>query len=749
MKNYFIFHLLLCTATAILSLAGCKPDEPVLVPELEITNDGDIGIAAEGGTALLTYKITNPAENGKITSATEEECDWISSMDYESTPGVVMIEVAPNTDKESRSVKIILTYTYTDKTIEDGITLVQKGTEKDEPGPDIPEGPDYEFEAFVFTGDYYGTRRSNNELHTYTNILSSAEDITAPGATSYQFELYCEAPADGRNPLPDLGTYTCGNGSEAMTFVSAKYTYINGNGAVERDLTINDGTIEFGQDGKEYFFDATLTDSEGKVHHITYSSSVSIIYGEYSQDPHSVILTKDVDFMAKSVEATYKGTENNVMHVSLLFDDHGETRYQNIMHVEAYIPYNEEGKILPGTYNISSDHSEYTIETGEIAIVYGIEMPYGTYLEYIYYDMEGSGLNRIAWGAITKGTMNVAGGDNGTYDITMDFTTAEGHSITGTYEGEINLEGFAFTTLTGDREVILDGAIAKAECMKEGNYESIWELLIASPDGGDCIRFELATATGALPDGIPSGTYYAATDIDDPWEGEYIPGYLTEDGKLGGSLFYSDLDADGRPREYAPAIDGDFIVENHGDGTYDISFEMEDDMGNVWSGQWSGEVEVVLDGLSTLKEDRNVVFDNATATATRYGETWGGYLWEIEIKSQNGGDAVRFNVASAGGDFSEGVPTYEYYATVDNDDPWEGEYITGYRNENGELSGSFFFSDFDSDGNPQEYAPAIEGDFILDNNGDGTYSISFAIEDDLGYVWSGQWNGAFELIDNL
>jgi len=157
MKNYFIFHLLLCTATAILSLAGCKTDEPVLVPELEITNDGDIGIAAEGGTAQLTYKITNPAENGIITSATEEECDWISSMDYESTPGVVMIEVAPNTDKESRSVKIILTYTYTDKTIEDGITLVQKGTEKDEPGKDLIMNSKHSYSPEIITGQEEAT----------------------------------------------------------------------------------------------------------------------------------------------------------------------------------------------------------------------------------------------------------------------------------------------------------------------------------------------------------------------------------------------------------------------------------------------------------------------------------------------------------------------------------------------------------------------------------------------------------------
>ena len=746
MKNNSIFHLLLCTAAAMLSLAGCKPDEPVMAPELEITNDGDIGIAAEGGTALLTYKITNPAENGIITSDTEEECDWISSMDYESTPGVVMIEVEPNTSSESRSVKIILTYTYTDKTIEDGITLVQKGAEKDEPDPGIQ--PDYEFEAFVFIGDYYGTRRSNNELHTYTNILSSAEDITAPGATSYQFELYCEAPADGRNPLPDLGTYTCGNGSEAMTFVSAKYTYINGNGAVERDLTINDGTIEFGQDGKEYFFDATLTDSEGKVHHITYSSSVSIIYGEYSQDPHSIILTKDVDFTAATAEAEYEGFENGVMHVSLLFDDQGETRYQNIMHVEAYMPYNEEGRILPGTYNIASDHSEYTIETGEIVVVYGVEMPYGTYLEYIYYDMEGSGLNRIAWGAIASGTMTVA--ENGDeFDIVLDLTTAEGHSITGTWSGPIEVEGFAFTTLTGDKEINLDDAVAKAECLKEGKNENVWELLVESPDGGDCIRFELVAPAEAIAGGIPSGTYYAATDIDDPWEYEYIPGHITEEGGLGGSLYYSDLDEDGNPGEYAPAIDGEFEIENHDDGTYSISFSMEDDMGNIWKGEWQGEIKIKLEGISTLTANRQVVFDNASATATRYGETWGGYLWEINIKSQNGGDAIRFNLASVGGDFSDGVPSYEYYSTDYYDDPWEGEYIAGHIGADGELEGSFFFSDFDSDGNPQEYAPAIDGDFILENNGDGTYSISFAIKDDLGYVWSGQWNGSFELIDKL
>ena len=56
---------------------------------------------------------------------------------------------------------------------------------------------------------------------------------------------------------------------------------------------------------------------------------------------------------------------------------------------------------------------------------------------------------------------------------------------------------------------------------------------------------------------------------------------------------------------FAPAVDGDIVVTNNGDGTYDISFECTDDIGNVWSGSWSGEV--VLEDYSGMRGTKATV----------------------------------------------------------------------------------------------------------------------------------------------
>ena len=51
--------------------------------------------------------------------------------------------------------------------------------------------------------------------------------------------------------------------------------------------------------------------------------------------------------------------------------------------------------------------------------------------------------------------------------------------------------------------------------------------------------------------------------------------------------------------------------------------------------------------------------------------------------------------------------------------------------------------DFNENGNPTSYAPAVSGDMNITNNGDGTYHIQFEFLDDKGNTWDGEWSGSF------
>lgn len=61
---------------------------------------------------------------------------------------------------------------------------------------------------------------------------------------------------------------------------------------------------------------------------------------------------------------------------------------------------------------------------------------------------------------------------------------------------------------------------------------------------------------------------------------------------LDGTVYVGNFTEEGTPRSYAPAITGDLVIVNKGDGTYDISFKFGDDSENTWNGSWSGKMEM-------------------------------------------------------------------------------------------------------------------------------------------------------------
>ena len=63
-------------------------------------------------------------------------------------------------------------------------------------------------------------------------------------------------------------------------------------------------------------------------------------------------------------------------------------------------------------------------------------------------------------------------------------------------------------------------------------------------------------------------------------------------------MFLGGFDAQGYVSEFAPAMDGDLEVTNHGDGTYTLKFSFLDDLGHTWDGEWTGAISFTDAGSS-------------------------------------------------------------------------------------------------------------------------------------------------------
>lgn len=152
------------------------------------------------------------------------------------------------------------------------------------------------------------------------------------------------------------------------------------------------------------------------------------------------------------------------------------------------------------------------------------------------------------------------------------------------------MPGSSFSTLTGDYTLDLVGATAVA--VNYGDYYGTggdnYYVEIMLTVGSDGLLIDLVSDPGV--DGMASGTYKVSAS-GYPGIGEYIKGYMAG-SSIGGTTFVGGFTADGYVTAYAPATSGDLVITDDGNGNYHISFSFVDDLGNVWDGEWSGEIAV-------------------------------------------------------------------------------------------------------------------------------------------------------------
>lgn len=487
-----------------------------------------------------------------------------------------------------------------------------------DPGPDGPGNVDptpepgveydYEFEMTEFMGYFYeayGNDGEDNYFVWFSDTPFDANGYVEVGGTYYLFDMYA-APGTG-STIP-AGTYTLGTEYEtaAMTISSdmSMYLYQGADETSTVALSFTEGTLEVTADGGTYTFDAVLTDTEGKTHHVTYTGPAGLEGEDPDPDPDPEPgdggLSGPVDFVASLAAAGYASDENGVMAVTMQFtdmevDSEGYVIPPGAMlTAEVYMPFNEDGKLALGTYEVADTYEEYTVATG--IDFYGYTL--GTYV--VHYPDE----NTYETGLISSGTMEITGSrDFDLYTITCDFTTAEGVSVKCTYSGNMVVQGMPgpLSTLTGDYTLDLTGAMAEAAYYGDyyGTGGGNWMINIEpSGDTGDALAVDFAVEGLDYSAGIPTGTYTAAaTQYPEP--GEYLVGY--ENGGYLYGTWYLNYVA-GELAGYAPAISGDLNITNNGDGTYELSFSHVDDLGYTWSGSWSGTIftsDGTAEGYST------------------------------------------------------------------------------------------------------------------------------------------------------
>lgn len=466
---------------------------------------------------------------------------------------------------------------------------------------------DYDFNASVLCdARWYGTRRSegNHSLHSYYLVLGdrelNAEGMPAAGGTYYALDFFGAGPADERVPQPAAETYSFSHSlDQNILYDDIKVYVLDGNGNYEIDRGFTDGKLVVTTDETDgniyYTYEAFLTDNTGRSHHVKYRSRF-IEYQDLSQG--SMDLEKDINFTGINAHARYREVKDDVMHLYLdvtdmTLDEDGKYEYYPLptrqMIMELYMPAGNQ--LANGVYTLTDDHGDaFTLQTGEIVNMAGVEYAVGSYLQYVF---EGQ---QVAWGCVKSGTLTVSGeGDHKT--ITGDFLTDYGFTVKFSFEGEVPVDKLPQTGFTENKDLDFEGASAVFECVGDANRLNNcrnWNITINPAPGKDHgFKTWICSRGATFFDGVSSETY-TASPSSAPWKGEYLKGKMESDGSLSGTWALTEFDSAGKPQVNAPALGGDMEITRHSDNvTYTIKFCLNDNIGHEFKGEWTGIPEMI------------------------------------------------------------------------------------------------------------------------------------------------------------
>jgi hypothetical protein len=623
MKHRYIISAILSVLFATFILSSCDNKKQNELPEPSV----ELEIAQAGETYISVDLLFSDASEcylhileGISTPASESDIAANGKSVNSATTSYTFEDLTPNTD-----------YTiYALAKNEDGKTSVSTANGKTSE-EEIFEGTKL---THLITAEY----RNDNTAAAgnYVLTLGSSAELEWKGDVRVCLSLFNEADEDPINAILPNGTYEAADDMSPFTYdASSSYIEIvTESNEIEYSPIL--GTIDVNREGPQYtitingtlisFEEEFLGQYKGQIQFVQTGTSAFVPFED----------DRDITFDYGQVR--YWGNWYRPMAddcaIELFqgeYDENGAlVKGYHLTILNIYMPknpnYNDPNiPIVDGRYEILPHRNTpyyysqpYTFDMGAIETIFEEVSFVGTRILYV-----DPNTNTNLVGIITGGYFDVETNGN-SYKVTINFQTAEGVSITGTYNGEMVIGNFndndssmpqrPWTTLTEDHTYSFPEE-TKAYFYRAGEQINAgldnWIVMVYGynnqyPNGyGDMFTTEMIvnSENGAE---IPCGTF----DIN--WSAEQntmLPGFIDYGGAV---LFtyYGDLtpDAEGYSSQSAPISSGTVTISKKDDGTYHFQFDMTDDAGNKITGEWSGAAEA--HDLTEETEQYNIIKNN-------------------------------------------------------------------------------------------------------------------------------------------
>ena len=478
----------------------------------------------------------------------------------------------------------------------------------------------------------------------YEIVIANATSLSWDGDAQMVLDLYNVADEDPINAVLPNGEYAPANDYSAFSY-NPSYTYMSimVDGEVIESPVM--GTITVDRTGPNYTItvegELFLNSMPVKVSYtgpIQFIQSNTATYERFDSDQeiaftHSQGRYWGSWFYPFADETMLELFQGEIDSEGVL--QKGYYLHLSNLYIEKMLDYTAQQIELPnGTYEVVGKNPAYvktyalpfTFDYGYSTELFGEMLNQGTFVTYVD---KSKNVNKI--GYVVGGNLTIAGSGNN-YQLTFDFLTEEGISITGTYEGALNMGNYndndenenwisrPWTTLTEDytydwKPETAGLAFLMGDYIKSGM--DTWMLMIMAsnseyPNGyGDYFTTELLVEEGAGTT-FPTGTFQVNWSLGDH---TMLPGHLSYQGAVLFS-YYGDLtpDEEGYSMAMAAIEAGTVTISQVGD-EYKFVFDLEDGAGNKITGEWQGAVvaDDLRDEMAGSGEEEEEDHDHAHA----------------------------------------------------------------------------------------------------------------------------------------
>lgn len=427
MKKLFLF------LAACVCAVACDPDDDPITPvgpdvqdekqevEFKIVSSNPMEVAAEGGSCVIKYTITNPDD--ALTVSATADVDWVVANTEKTGENELVFDVAEN-DGEARSATITVTY---DKEYE---VVVNQAAAAVEPEP---EGVELPYLSAVYFGNQYGATEND---YNYALVLSTEEnvidfvlgDYTITANNTYLLlDMFSSQESDNYSisfTIPEGEyVYDVDNTVSAGT-VSAEYTYLYVTGEEEGEeiyftsgkVTVTADRIEaefVAEDGTEYRFFCNQVAVDNKDRFVGDGYQ-----GEFSTLEDDLALPFEEPGLYAVSNGDYYVVGKNDWY--LYVDDYATG---HTLLLEVLIPLEDEKPV--GEFVVSSDLDLDRMILPGFVSVYGEAM-------WSWYALYGEdGYEVYSQAPIVDGTLTITDNGDDTYNVVCDLVDDLGNKITG------------------------------------------------------------------------------------------------------------------------------------------------------------------------------------------------------------------------------------------------------------------------------------------------------------------------------